>query len=238
MATLIPQATIGQLVAERPSRAKVFERFAIDYCCGGKISVEEACARKGIDATAVLAALEALDAALGTAKDGRDWTAAPIAELVAHIVDTHHAFLREALPRMAFLTTKVANVHGADHPELREIAKIFAGFHAELDAHMAKEENVLFPIVLAMATADGPAGFGPPVGAPIAVMEAEHDDAGRALEEMRRLSKDYAVPEGACNSYRAMLDGLQEIELDTFQHIHLENNVLFPRALALAGRPA
>ena len=238
MATLTPQATVGQLVAERASRAKVFERFGIDYCCGGKVSVAEACARKGVDATAVLAALEAVDAALGQVADQQDWSAAPFDVLVRHIVDTHHAFLREALPRMAFLTTKVANVHGGDHPELRDVARIFAGFHAELDAHMAKEENVLFPLIVAMGKAGGPVDFGPPVGAPIGVMEAEHDDAGRALEEIRRLANDYAVPDGACNSYRAMLDGLQEIELDMFQHIHLENNILFPRALALVGKPA
>ena len=234
MATLTPQAIVGQLVAERASRAKVFERFGIDYCCAGKISVEAACSRKGIDPVAVLAAIEALDAALGAQQDTTDWTTAPVDALVQHILDTHHEFLRVAMPRLSFLTAKVANVHGGDHPELREVAAIFAKFHAEMEAHMAKEENILFPMIRALAAGES-TGFGPPVNAPISVMEAEHVDAGNDLETINRLTDGYAPPEGACNSYRAMLDGLRELEQDTHQHIHLENNILFPRALALAG---
>lgn len=233
MATLTPKATVGQLVAERAARAKVFERFGIDYCCGGKMSVADACARKGVDPTAVLAALDALDAVLGAAPVSRDWTREPIEDLVRHIVEVHHGFTREALPRLAFLTAKVANVHGGDHPELREVATIFRGLHAEMDAHMAKEEQVLFPLIVRLARGEQ-GGFGPPVHAPISVMEAEHDDAGRALEAMRELTNAWTPPEGACNSYRAMLDGLRELEEDLHLHIHLENNVLFPRALGLA----
>lgn len=233
MATLTPQATVGQLVAERASRAKVFEHFGIDYCCGGKISVAEACTRKGIDPAAVLAALAALDAAFTAPAGDRDWTAAPIEELVLHILNTHHAYLREAMPRLSFLTAKVARVHGEDHPELVEVAGIFGRFHAEMDAHMAKEDNVLFPLIIQLARGEG-GGFGPPLHAPISVMEAEHDDAGRALAAINELTDGYAVPPTACNSYRAMLDGLREIELDTHRHVHLENNILFPRALGLA----
>ncbi len=233
MATLTPQATVGQLVAERASRAKVFERFGIDYCCGGKISVADACARHGVDPVAVLAALEALDAAFAAPSADRDWNAAPIPELVLHILNTHHAFLREAMPRLTFLTAKVARVHGEDHPELHEVAGTFARFHAEMDTHMAKEENVLFPLIIQLTRGER-TGFGPPVHAPISVMEAEHEDAGRDLAAINQLTNGYAVPESACNSYRTMLDGLRELELDTHRHIHLENNILFPRTLGLA----
>lgn len=235
MATLTPQATVGQLVAERASRAKVFERFGIDYCCGGKMSIADACQRKGIDPTSVIAALDAVDAALGAQSAERDWAALPVEELVLHVLNTHHAFLREAMPRLSFLTSKVARVHGDDHPELHEVAGTFGKFHAEMDAHMAKEENVLFPIIVGLAT--GREVAGPPVHMPIMVMEGEHDTAGADLAAINRLTNGYAIPEGACNSYRAMLDGLRELELDTHQHIHLENNVLFPRALALAATP-
>lgn len=237
MATLTPQATVGQLVVERPSRAKVFERFGIDYCCGGKMSIADACSRKGIDPIAVIASIEALDAALGVTSVERDWSTAPLDELVDHIVATHHGYLREAMPRLSFLVSKVARVHGDTHPELAEVATIYAKFYADMDAHMAKEEAILFPLIKSLAAGES-TGFGPPVGAPISVMEAEHDIAGRDLEAINELTNGFSVPPEACNSYRAMLDGLREIELDTFRHIHLENNVLFLRAQALTTSAA
>lgn len=236
MATLTPQATVGQLVAERASRAKVFERFGIDYCCGGKISVAEACGRKGVDPVAVMAALDALDAALGANVDERDWSTAPLDTLVQHILTTHHAYLNEAMPRLAFLVSKVARVHGDSHPELLEVLSFYNKFHAEMVAHMGKEEAILFPLILGLAKGED-VGFAPPVAAPISVMEAEHDGAGRDLEAINRLTNGYVPPESACNSYRAMLDGLRELEQDTHRHIHLENNVLFPRAIELAAAP-
>ena len=237
MATLTPQATVGQLVAERASRAKVFERFGIDYCCGGKMSIADACGRKGVDPIAVMAALDALDAALGAQVADRDWGTAPLEQLVQHILETHHAFLRQAMPRLAFLVAKVARVHGDSHPELLEVAKVYGKFHADMDAHMGKEEAILFPLILGLAKGES-VRFAPPVEAPISVMEAEHDDAGRDLEAINRLTNGYEPPEGACNSYRAMLDGLRELEQDTHRHIHLENNVLFPRSIEVASARA
>lgn len=232
MATLTPQAIVGQLVNERASRAKVFERFGIDYCCGGKLSIADACGKKGVDPTAVLAALDAVDAALGTVTDERDWTQAPIDTLITHILDTHHAYLRDALPRLGFLVEKVARVHGEGHPELTEVAATYRRFHEDMVAHMAKEETVLFPLTRALIQAHE-AGCTPPLQAPLQVMEAEHEQAGRDLEALNTLTGGYVPPEGACNSYRAMLDGLRELEQDTHRHVHLENNVLFPRVRAM-----
>lgn len=232
MAVFTPEAIIGQLVTERASRAKVFERFGIDYCCGGKLSIADACQRKGVDPTGVLAALEAVDAALGTATDGRDWSAEPLSDLITHILDTHHAYLREALPRLEFLVAKVARVHAESHPELLEVAATYRRFHEDMVAHMAKEESILFPMIRTLAGTP-PGGQAFPLSAPISVMEGEHEHAGSDLAAMRALTRDFAAPEGACNSYRAMLDGLRELEQDTHRHVHLENNVLFPRALAL-----
>ncbi|HEY9721723.1 MAG TPA: iron-sulfur cluster repair di-iron protein [Oscillatoriaceae cyanobacterium] len=227
---LTADLTVGQMVAERPSRAKVFERHAIDYCCGGKLSLAAICGKKGLDARAILTELAAHDAAHGRT-DEQDWSERSLAELARYIVTIHHAFLREAMPRLAALSQKVARVHGPEHPELLEVARVFAKFQLEMDVHMQKEEGVLFPAIAGLE--QGNAGH-MPIQFPIRAMESEHDDAGRDLEQLRELTSDYALPPDACNSYRALFDGLQEVEVDTHLHIHLENNVLFPRAIALS----
>jgi regulator of cell morphogenesis and NO signaling len=221
-----PETTVGQLVTERPSRAKVFEKFAIDYCCGGKLPLAALCAKKGIDPAVVLAALEAADAS--PEEVHTDWSQAPLDVLATHILEVHHAFLHEELPRVSMLSQKVARVHGGHHPELIEIAEIYHRFAEQMLMHMAKEERVLFPAIIRLAQGDG--SF--PVNGPISVMEAEHDDAGRDLEALRELTNNYTVPEDACNSYRALFAGLAEIEADTHLHVHKENNILFPRAIA------
>lgn len=228
--TLTPDVSVGQLVAERPGRAKIFEKYRIDYCCGGKLSVAAICEKKGIDPEALLAEIARAEL-VGDPTPEETWLKRPIPELVAHILETHHAFLKEAMPRLEFLTTKVARVHGDDHPELHEVASVFAKFKADMEQHMGKEENVLFPLMLKIAAGQASASEGSFVAHPIRAMESEHDGAGRDLEKIRELTGDFVPPEGACNSYRAMLDGLLEIEADTFVHVHKENNVLFPRVL-------
>jgi regulator of cell morphogenesis and NO signaling len=227
------ETTVGEMVVERPSRARVFERHRIDYCCGGKMTLSAACARRGLDPQQVLAEIEANDQAV--APDETDWNQSPLPSLVDHLLDTHHVYLREAMERLAFLAEKVARVHGEHHPELQEVHGLFEKFRQEMIDHMAKEEQILFPAIGKLVEgSDAPFPF--PIDRPIGVMNSEHEEAGRDLERLRDLTSGYRLPEDACNSYRALFSGLSELEQDTFQHIHKESNILFPRAIALLDR--
>jgi regulator of cell morphogenesis and NO signaling len=230
MNVLDAQATVGQLVRERPSRARVFERFGIDYCCGGKRPLDEACRKEGLDLGLVLDALADPDPnPLGS--EAVDWSAVPMGELADHIEATHHVYLRHELPRLAGLLEKVVAAHGRNHHELWDVRVVFAGLKAELEEHMLKEERVLFPMVRQLERATTlPRFHCGSVGNPIVVMEHEHDAAGAALASLRTLTDGYTPPAGACNTYRALFDGLASLEADLHLHIHKENNILFPRA--------
>jgi regulator of cell morphogenesis and NO signaling len=230
--TINPASSVGELVIERPIRSRVFERFGIDYCCGGKIPLEEACRRRGVPLEAVVEAIQAEDDQTGGSP--RDWSQSSLAELCEHIVTTHHGYLREELPRLSVLMEKVARVHGENHPELIECRRVFLGFVDDLTSHMEKEERILFPMIASMEQTQvaGPFHCGS-ISSPIRMMEHEHDGAGDAMARMRELTGDYLPPEGACNSYRALLDGLARLEQNMHQHVHKENNILFPRAEAL-----
>lgn len=219
--------TVGELVAERPARAKVFEKLGIDYCCKGNVALSEACQAKGADAAAVAAELAAEPARPGEGPDA-PWRRS-VDALVDHIVATHHAYLREALPRLGWITDKVAKVHGAKDPRLVELAAAFQAFAQETEEHLNKEEAILFPFCKLLETGRRPP-FPPTVTMPVRAMMREHEHHGEALETFRRLTDGFAVPEGACNTWRAMLDGLAELEADLHTHIHLENTVLFPWA--------
>ncbi len=232
MDSIDTSTTVGQIVARHPAAARAFERLGIDYCCGGKKSLAEACASKGLDATTLAQMLKATD---GPAADVRNWSAAPLAELIGHILSTHHEYLRRELPRLGDICAKVAVVHGERHRELEEVRRTFDGLRGELEEHMMKEERILFPSIVAMEQGgDGPMHCGG-IDRPIMVMEHEHDSAGRALATLRQLTKDYAVPPDACNTYRVMLASLEEMEKDLHEHISKENNILFPRALEMAA---
>jgi len=224
-----PESTVGQLVVERPARARVFEKFGIDYCCGGKKPLASACQAKGLDTAEVLSALEAAD---GASAPAGDWSRATLTELTEHIESTHHAYMKTELPRLDRITERVATVHGARHPELAEVRATFVALKTEMEMHMHKEEGVLFPLCreveFASAPVTSPCGS---IGNPIRMMIKEHESAGEGLATIRRLTADYTPPEGACNTYRAMLSGLAEMEADMHQHVHKENNILFPRAL-------
>src|SRR5262245_11074056 len=223
--------SVGELVAERPGRSRVFEELGIDHCCGGKLSLAEACARRGLQPDAVRRRLAEADTE--SASGGTDWRAARLADLCSHIVATHHAFLRRELPRLRDLLGKLARVHGDRHPELRDVLAVFDPFASELAGHMAEEEQVLFPLITWIESGDVPPT--PFVLQPIGVMQAEHDDAGRALSEMRRLTGGYAVPTDGCNTYWAAMAGLAELEADMHAHAHKEHNILFPRAAGLVA---
>jgi regulator of cell morphogenesis and NO signaling len=236
MSSISIDTSVGQLVTDRPNRSRVFQQLGIDFCCGGKRSLAEACREKGWDAATVLKLLEAGD--LSVPADNRNWSNASLAELADHIEQTHHAHLRTELPRLGAMVRKVAAVHGSHYPWVMELSDVYAGFAAEMESHALKEELVLFPMIRALEKGqlNAAAHCGGTVSNPIQMMEHEHDDAGQALARMRELSSEYAAPEGACNTFRAMLSGLNELEEDTHRHVHKENSILFPRALEVEAK--
>jgi regulator of cell morphogenesis and NO signaling len=226
-----PDDSIAAIAVRCPGAVRVFERLGIDYCCGGKRPAGAAVAEKGLDWQTVAAALEAAGQEQIAEDDPDAWVDAPLSGLVGHILARYHAKLREDLPRLAAMGDKVVGAHGANHPEVLDAALIFAGLRNELDAHMMKEEHILFPFIEALD--EGRGGAHPMLGhiaSPLAVMEREHDSAGEALAALRRLTTGYLVPGDACTTFRAYYEGLAAFERDLHSHIHLENNVLFPRA--------
>jgi len=234
MTTLNPptaKTTVGQLVAQRPSLSRLFEQLGIDYCCGGRKPLSQACRERGLDPETVLALLDA--SINGTDRtDERDPGAMSLTDLADHIVETHHAYLQHELPRLRHMALRVANAHGERLPWTIELAQVVDGFVRELQSHMMKEEQILFPMVRQIDEADGPLEFHcGSLSNPIRVMEAEHQEAGDALATMRTLTSGYTPPADACNTFRALLDGLKQLEADMHQHVHKENNILFPRAM-------
>lgn len=230
--------TVRDLVNRDFRAAAVFHRFGIDFCCGGGKPLADVCRARQLDERRVLSEIERACAAPDAgAPKYTDWEADA---LTRHIVGRHHGYCREALPTIAAHARKLAQVHGPAHPELVEIADTFDRVHEEMDAHMAKEEGILFPYIdlLAASRRGGvtpfPAPFGD-VGNPIRMMEAEHESAGAAMARIRELANDYAVPEQACTTWRVTLQELEAFELDLHTHVHLENNVLFPKARAMAA---
>lgn len=228
--------TVREIALEQPTSIRVFERLGIDYCCGGRKPLSEACEARRLEVNAVIAALE--EAASGPEKPAEDFGKNSLTGLCAHIVATHHEYVRRELPRLTALAEKVVNRHGETHPELPVIQATLARLSEELTQHLAKEEMVLFPYIskLERAIVEGgprPEGCFGTVSNPIAMMTREHDDAGMLLEVLRSKSSQYTTPEGACPTYHAFYDGLREFEQDLHQHIHLENNVLFPRAVEM-----
>ena len=226
MAELSPSTTVGQLVVDRPSRARIFERHKIDYCCGGKIPLSEACEKRGVDLATILAELEAAEAPTPAEKD---WTKATLIDLADHIESVHHAYLRTELPRLSAMAAKVAAVHGANHAELTELSRAFDEFAGDMMEHMQKEDRVLFPMIRSIERGERPSAGPGKLSMPVSMMMHEHTDAGRSLEHMRELTKGFKPPMDACNTYRALFDGLAEVEQDTHAHVHKENNILFPR---------
>jgi regulator of cell morphogenesis and NO signaling len=213
-----------------PSSLRIFERHGIDYCCGGKTALGTACRARGVSFHALAHAIEE-SAAAAPPPMARDWPREPLARLADHIVATHHYWLREELPRLTALADKVCDAHAARAPFLRRLSAIVADLAADLELHMQKEELVLFPAIASLERG-GPADG---ISGPVAVMEDDHDHAGALLAELRELTGDYVVPAWGCRSVQALYQGLRELEADMHVHVHLENNVLFPRALALAG---
>ena len=234
--------TVRDFAIENPSATRVFEKLKIDYCCGGNQPLRDACGEKGLDPNEVLHLLEEAGQAR-VAPESQSPESMPLASLINVIVVKHHVFTRDELERLTALLEKVCSAHGTNHPELLTIQSQFQTLRAELEPHMMKEERVLFPYItrLELATAGKqPVPFAPfgHVQNPIAVMMREHDAAGEILKAIRELSKDFATPDDACVSYQTLYNALQELEADLHQHIHLENNILFPGSLELEQKAA
>jgi regulator of cell morphogenesis and NO signaling len=226
-----PQTRLGDIAAALPASMRVFEAVGLDYCCGGQRSLGDACAALGLAPEPLLAKISELEA--GPTEAAKDWRDASVTELVEHLLATHHVFTRSELSRLAPLMDKVARVHGELHPELLEIRALFVEMYNDLGPHIMKEEQVLFPYLLALDAGQAMGSCFGTVANPIRAMEFEHDAVGEILRRIRGLSKDFTLPEGACGSYQSLFMGLADLEADLHQHIHLENNLLFRKALAL-----
>jgi len=224
MSTIQLDAThgVGQIAAEHPLSTRVFARHNIDFCCGGGVPLADVCAERGLVVDDVL---EEIRHELGRSDAPQtDWTTAPLDAIIDHILVTYHKPLSEELPRIHEMALKVLKVHGEKDPDtLKDLADTFGALRAELESHMMKEEQILFPMIKS--------GQGAMAGAPVSVMEHEHASAGTALKHLRRLTNEYTVPEGACATWTALWHALAELETELHEHIHLENNILFPRAL-------
>lgn len=235
--------TVRELAGRYPQTWKIFENHGIDYCCGGGQSLTDAAGQRGLDLPLLLAALEkAIQTVPGQAEPSdRGWYAAPLAELVSHIVRVHHGYMKQSLPRLRLLTQKVLNAHGTHHGEmLRQVQDLFHALDAELTPHLMKEEEILFPYIVALAAhvrdgvAKPSACFGS-VRNPIRQMEHEHESAGATLAQLREVTANYALPQDACPTFAVMYEEFRHMEADLHQHIQLENNILFPRAGELEG---
>lgn len=236
--TVMTEKSVRELAVESTTAPRIFEKFGIDYCCGGRESLQQACARANVSLDQVLDTLQMADEMARAAQKVRDWSREPLSELIAHIKNTHHKYTREEMARLNPLIEKVCAAHGKNHAELFEIQQAFQALAQELTTHMMKEEMVLFPYIARMEESviqkepvvPGPFGS---VQNPVHMMEHEHDSAGQALRAIRSASRDFTAPADACVSYETLYKALAAFEADLHQHIHLENNILFPRAIAM-----
>ena len=232
------EMTVREVAAQVPESTRLFETLKIDYCCGGNRPLTDACVSAGLEVENVMQMLTALGEPEPGAVDVQKLSPT---ELIKHIVETHHTFTKSELQRIQSLTEKVIDAHGAKHPELLKVSELFQRLCADLKPHMFKEEHVLFPYIAATEEAEKkgqPVPFAPfgTVKNPIRMMMMEHDTAGDILRELRAVTTDYRVPSDVCISYQTLYQALEGLEKDLHQHIHLENNVLFPKALKLESR--
>lgn len=230
----IDTKTIGELALESPIAIAIMEKWQIDYCCRGHQSVAEACRNAGVAPVELLTAIGD-----PRVEQSLDWQNKSLAELQSYILTVHHTYTRQALETISLLSEKVAGRHGGNHQEVLDVRRVFAELADELAPHMMKEEQVLFPYIeeLESASAGDPrpqSCFGT-MANPIRVMLMEHESAGEKLVQLRTATRGYALPQDACLSFRALYERLEDLEKDLHRHIHLENNVLFPRALRLEG---
>ncbi|MCY1272480.1 Iron-sulfur cluster repair protein YtfE [compost metagenome] len=225
MADQLLDSTLGDLACTLPGATRVFHQFHLDFCCGGQKTLRQASLERGVDADEVIRQLSRLDP---QDAEGADWRQASPEQLIDHLLDRFHAVHRQQLPELIRLAARVEQVHGERDDCPHGLTELLITMQQELESHMQKEEQVLFPLI--------ERGAGPMAGGPISVMRFEHDQHGEALQQLVDLTGDMQPPEGACNTWRALYRGLDELRVDLMQHIHLENNLLFPRALGLEVR--
>jgi regulator of cell morphogenesis and NO signaling len=233
--------TVGELAVAIPGATRVFEALGIDYCCGGNRTLDEVCRISNLTVENVLHSLTQTEQAIPANQQTQDWQKTSLTALFNYIVDYHHAFTRKELERLEALINKVCSVHGQNHPELLQLQTLFQAINKDLLPHMLKEEQVLFPYIEKLEKAslnNGsiPVPFFHTLQNPVRMMMFEHDAAGEILAEMRLLTNNYTVPPEGCISYKTLYQALQDFEYDLHQHIHLENNLLFPRAIELEDR--
>jgi regulator of cell morphogenesis and NO signaling len=230
----IKEETIGEIVTKDFRKAQVFKNFNIDFCCGGKKTIKEVCESKGIDITVLKRALEeVVDEVDTTGNNYQKWD---IGFLTDYIINTHHQYVKDNTQFIMELANKVAKVHGEQHPELIKVAQIFTQVAMELISHLNKEEKMLFPFIKELAAVQRTGGTLPAsafgnVSNPIRMMELEHEEAGEALQTIREITDNFTLPSDACNSYVILYKKLNEYENDLHKHVHLENNILFPKSI-------
>ncbi len=227
--------TLSEIVTQNFKAAAVFEKYNLDFCCGGKKPISEACLEKGLDSSEVFDELSSIEKAGSRTDNYAEWGAD---FLIDYIVNNHHAYINRMIPVLSAHTQKIASVHGKNHPELLKVAESFEKVYKELKQHMMKEEQILFPFVKKLATAKSSgrkteAPYFGTVKNPIRLMEAEHQSAGDEMYEIRKLTGGYTVPEDACNTYSVTMQELRDFEEDLHKHIYLENFILFPKAIDL-----
>lgn len=232
------QKTVRQLVLEKPGAARSFEKLGIDYCCGGSKSLAEACEDAHVQLDDAMAALDV--PASSTTEP--DWQQASLSDLVRHIVEKHHSFTRSESERITALLAKTVSAHSANHPELLQLQALFGELAGELTTHMAKEERVLFPYIIQLEDAATkklplPQPMFGTVQNPVRMMMLEHDASGQALRRIRETAHQYAPPPDACVTYQTLYRALEGFEKDLHEHIHLENNILFPRCVEIEQNP-
>ena len=232
------EKTVRELALKNFAATRVFEKLGIYYCCGGGQSIEQACRAANVRVDEVMKSIEAAGRSTPASPEDRPWQSESLVDLIGHIKDRHHQYTREEIARLNPLFDKVCSVHGKNHPELLKMREVFRGLAGELAAHMMKEDVVLFPYVIRLesaATRNEPVPAAPfgTVKNPVAMMVHEHDSAGEALRALRQASRGYTPPEDACLSFKTLFNALAEFEADLHQHIHLENNILFPRAIQM-----
>lgn len=225
----LPGRTVGEIIAEKPSCAQVLRECGIDLCCQGKWTLREACALKGIPVQWVIDQLESVESRSDLQRQGNP-DRLPPGELTKYIVETHHAYLRNELPRLLAMSEQVARAHGGQSDSLVEVYWIYCAMVDEWIGHLDAEEQILFPAIEWLCAGETTIS----IEDPVAAMLREHDDTSDELGWIRKLTKGFTAPPDACNTQRALFAGLAKLEEDTRNHIHLENSILFPQALALS----
>jgi regulator of cell morphogenesis and NO signaling len=238
MITISSTTKVRDVALELPQSTRLFEKFKIDYCCGGDQPLNDACASAGLDVQNLLELIQQIEQAPVAGNGTPNLQKATATELIVYILDKHHVFTKDEMARLEPLADKVVGAHGENHSELLALRDLMRQLFEDLRPHMFKEEQILFPFIIALDKArqeNRRAPFAPfgTVQNPIRMMLTEHDTAGDLLREMRKLSSDYTVPADACVSFKTFYEALEAFEQDLHQHIHLENNLLFPKAIEL-----